>query len=198
MLISISAFGKIQKSAIQAEPIHDSESQKILDTINANLAKITDMKVGFRQQYENKSETGHAEFKRNHGIYIHYDTMPVTLVTNKDVTIYYDSKLDQKSEIPTKDSATKIFTGITQIDDQMFNIISVSENKEAYYIKTTIKRMKAEGIITMYFSKSDTLLRRIDIQTPDNKSMRIDIYSHKFDTISPERFKTINIKDKMV
>lgn len=178
-----------------AQPQEHKQSQKILDKINAGIVNITDMKVSFRQKYDDQTETGHAEFKRNHGIYIHYDTMPVTLMTNKDVTVYYDSKMDQKSEIPTKDSATKIFTGTTRIDNQMFDIISTDENEEAYSVKATVKRMKSEGIITMYFSKTDMLPRRIDIQTPEEKTMRIDLYSHKFETVSPERFKTINIKD---
>jgi outer membrane lipoprotein-sorting protein len=169
---------------------------EILAEINGGLAKITDMKIGFRQSVEGKAENGFAEFKSGHGIFIKYKTMPITLLANKDITVYYDSKMDEKSEIPTKDSATKIFTGLTQIDDKMFDIISVSETNEAYSVVAVVKKMKAEGIITMYFSKSDLLIRRVDIDSPQSEKLRIDIFSHNFETVSVERFKAINIKNE--
>jgi len=173
------------------------KSQEILRVINEGLAKITDMKVGFRQKFGDKMETGYAEFKSGHGIYIKYESMPITLLTNKDITVYYDAKMEQKSEVPTKDSATKIFTGVTQIDDKMFDIVSVSETDEAYSVVATVKRLKSEGMITMYFSKSDVLLRRVDIKSPDEQVMRVDIYSHNFSAVSSERFKAINVTKKI-
>lgn len=183
-----SAFAKKHESKGLSE-----KSRKILAEINQSLGKISEMRVGFRQVFEGKSETGYAEFKKDYGIFIKYQSMPITLLTNKDVTVYYDAKMNQKSELPTKDSATKIFTGHAKIDESIFDIQSISEDGEAYSVVATVKRMKSEGLITMYFSKSDMLLRRVDIKSPEGSVMRVDIYSHVFEAISPERFKAINI-----
>lgn len=171
-----------------------AKSKKILAKINESLTNISDMKVGFRQVFQENEETGYAEFKKDFGIFIKYKTMPVTLLANKDITVYFDSKMEQKSELPTQNSATQIFTGNLQINEEMFDIISVKENREAYFITATVKRMKAEGLITMYFSKKDILLRRVDIKNAEGNVLRVDLYSHTFNSISPERFKAINIE----
>ena len=189
-------FAFAKKSEKNDRTVSIKRQAEILTEINGGLAKITDMKIGFRQSVEGKVENGFAEFKSGHGIFIKYQNMPITLLSNKDITVYYDSKMEQKSEIPTKDSATKIFTGTMQIDEKMFDIVSVAETNEAYSVVAIVKRMKAEGVITMYFSKSDLLLRRVDINSPQNEKLRIDIFSHNFESVSVERFKAINIKNE--
>ena len=165
-----------------------------LEKINAELKKLENITVDFRQMQDGKSETGSIYFKKNQGLYLKYKNQPVTLLVTKSTTTYYDSKLDQKSQVPTQNSASKIFVSTLEINNNLFDIHSVENVGEATKIVANVKGMKDEGFFTMYFSKSDNILRRVDIESVDGKDkVRIDLYSHSFGKISNERFKSINI-----
>ncbi len=162
--------------------------------INAKLREISSARFEFQQTGAGKTEKGVIFYKKNYGLFMKYHTMPVTVLVNDGVTTYYDSKLEQKSQMPTQKSAAKIFTAPLEIGGDLFEIEKIEELPEAILIRATIKNLKNEGIFSMYFSKTDFVLRRIDIESPEtHEKSRVDLHSYSFVKISNERFKTINI-----
>ena len=163
--------------------------------INAKLRDTHSIKVDFRQNIDGKVEKGVIFYKKDHGLLMKYNTMPVTILVTNTVTTYYDSKLEQKSQIPTQKSAARIFTSQLEINNSTFDIEKIEELPEAIVVRATIKNLKNEGIFSMYFSKTDFILRRVDIESPEtHEKNRIDLHSHSFAKISNERFKSINIE----
>ena len=171
------------------------EGNVYIAQINAKLREISNIKMEFRQNIGNKVEKGIIFYKKDHGLFMQYQTMPVSiLVTNMAIT-YYDSKLEQKSQIPTQKSAARIFTSQLEINNNAFDIQKIEELPEAIVVRASIKNLKNEGIFSMYFSKTDFLLRRVDVESPEtHETNRIDLYSYSFAKISDERFKSINIE----
>ena len=163
--------------------------------INAKLREISNARVEFRQNINGKTEKGIILYKKDHGLFMKYQTMPVSILVTNMATTYYDSKLEQKSQIPTQKSAARIFTSQLEINNNTFDIQKIEELPEAIVVRASIKNLKNEGIFSMYFSKTDLLLRRVDIESPENhEKNRIDLYSYSFAQISDERFKSINIE----
>lgn len=171
------------------------EGNLYIAQINAKLREISNIKMEFRQNIGGKTEKGVILYKKDHGLFMQYQTMPVSiLVTNMAIT-YYDSKLEQKSQIPTQKSAARIFTSQLEINNNAFDIQKIEELPEAIVVHASIKNLKNEGIFSMYFSKTDFLLRRVDVESPEtHEKNRIDLYSYSFAKISDERFKSINIE----
>ncbi len=182
--------------------LHFSANAKInpegnpqISQINAKLHDITNLKVEFRNEVDGVVEKGVIFYKKDQGLFMKYHTMPVTILVTKSVVTYYDSKLDQKSHIPTQKSAARIFTSLLEINNNTFDILKIETLPEAVVVRATIKNLKDEGVFSMYFSRSDFMLRRVDIESPDSHDKnRIDLYSYTFPSISNERFKSINIE----
>jgi outer membrane lipoprotein-sorting protein len=167
--------------------------------INRELRNINSLKANFRQVYGKDVETGAIFFKKNQGLFVHYNTTPISILVNKSAVTYYDSKLDQKSQIPTKESASGVFVETLEITEKKFDILNIKELDEAVVIVASLKEKKSEGIFTMYFSKKDYTLRRLDIESPeDGGIVQIDIFSHSNEKISNERFKSINIEKSSI
>lgn len=185
-------------SYAQSAPTQTTIAENNIAKINESLAKIQFLTVGFRQSYKEgdtpQTQTGTAYFKQNEGVFIKYNEMPVSVLINKNTVTYFDSKLNQKSQIPTKDSAAKILTITPEINTKMFDIKSTQELDEAIMVELSPKGLKDEGNFKLYFSKNDLILRRVDIISVDGDSFRMDLFSHNFKPISQERFKAINIE----
>lgn len=160
--------------------------------INNVLKKYSSLKVGFRQTFKDETQEGSIFYKKNRGLYVEYTSSPLYILVNEGAVTYYDSKLDQKSQIPTKDSASSIFLGQLDINEKNFNIKNIQELDDAVIITANIPEKKDEGDFAMYFSKKDYILRRIDISSND-ETVRIDLFSHNNTQVSDERFKSINI-----
>ena len=170
-----------------------------LIAINKELQSINSLKANFRQMYGEDMETGTIFFKKKQGLFVHYNTTPISILVNKSAVTYYDSKLDQKSQIPTKESASEVFVETLGITEKKFDILDIKELDEAVVIVGSLKKRKSEGVFTMYFSKKDYTLRRLDIKSPEDDSIvRIDIFSHSGEKISNERFKAINIEKSSI
>ena len=170
------------------------EGNMYIAQINAKLKEISNIKAEFRQTVDGKVEKGVIFYKKDHGLLMKYHTMPVTILVTNAVTTYYDSKLEQKSQIPTQKSAARIFTSQLELNSKTFDIEKIEELPEAIIVRATIKNLKNEGIFSMYFSKTDFILRRVDIESPEtHEKNRIDLHSHSFVDISDDRFKSINI-----
>lgn len=170
------------------------EGNLYIAQINAKLREVSNIKAEFRQNVDGNVEKGMIFYKKDHGLLMRYQSIPVTILVTNAVTTYYDSKLEQKSQIPTQKSAARIFTSQLEINNNTFDIEKIEVLPEAIVVRATIKNLKNEGIFSMYFSKTDFLLRRVDIESPENhQKNRIDLYSYSFANISDERFKSINI-----
>lgn len=171
------------------------EGNLYITQINAKLREISNAKVEFRQNINGKTEKGVIFYKKDRGLFMKYQTMPVSILVTNIATTYYDSKLEQKSQIPTQKSAARIFTSQLEINNNTFDIQKIEELPEAIVVRASIKNLKNEGIFSMYFSKTDFLLRRVDIESPEtHEKNRIDLYSYSFAQISDEKFKSINIE----
>ena len=162
--------------------------------INKKLAETTNVKVKFRQVFNAEAETGTIYFSKNKGLFIKYETKPISILVNKTSVVYYDSRLNQKSQIPTKESASEIFIKTLEISDRDFDIKKVEKIDGVIKIVATSKKNQSEGEFTMYFTE-DCILRRVDITSLDgSETARTDLYSHEYEKISSERFKAINIE----
>lgn len=171
------------------------EGNLYIAQINAKLREISNVKMEFRQTVDGKTEKGVIFYKKDRGLFMKYQTMPVSVLVTNMATTYYDSKLEQKSQIPTQKSAARIFTSQLEINNNTFDIEQIEELPEAIVVRASIKNLKNEGIFSMYFSKTDFVLRRVDIESPEtHEKNRIDLYSYSFAKISDERFKSINIE----
>ena len=187
ILFQISAYAKITP-----------EGNPHITQINAKLREITNMKVEFRNEVDGTMEKGVIFYKKDQGLFMKYHTMPVTILVTKSVVTYYDSKLEQKSHIPTQKSAARIFTSLLEINNNTFDIQKIETLPEAIVVRATIKNLEDEGVFAMYFSKNDYMLRRVDISSPESHDTnRIDLYSYSFPNISNERFKSINIEKNL-
>ena len=163
--------------------------------INAKLREISNARVEFRQNIGGKLEKGVILYKKDRGVFMQYKTMPVSILVTNMATTYYDSKLEQKSQIPTQKSAARIFTSQLEINSNTFDIEKIEELPEAIVVRASIKNLKNEGIFSIYFSKTDYMLRRIDIESLEtHEKNRIDLHSYSFANISDDRFKSINIE----
>ncbi len=172
----------------------DLFQNKYILEINKSLKSITSQTVKFRQTYKEKEEVGEIYYKKNKGLFVKYKTSPVTILVNQNSVTYYDSKLNQKSQIPTKDSASEIFINPLQINSNNFDLQSVEDLGEAIKITAIPRKRKDEGIFIMYFSKKDNILRRVDVkQFEEDSLVRVDLHSHHYKSISNERFKATNI-----
>lgn len=175
-----------------------ADDEGLLEKINKKLADMQFLTVKFKQSYKEsgtkKTQTGTIYFKQNEGLLVKYNEMPVAILINKNTITYFDSLLNQKSQIPTKDSAVKILTIKPEINKDFFEIKSVNELDEAIVVDLTAKEQRDDGDFTLYFSKNDFILRRLDIKSSDNEVFRMDLFSHDFSAIPKERFKAINIE----
>jgi outer membrane lipoprotein-sorting protein len=170
-----------------------------ITAINRELRSIGSLKANFRQVYGEDMETGVIFFKKKQGLFVHYNTTPIRILVNKSAVTYYDSKLDQKSQIPTKESASSVFIETLEITEKKFDILDIKELDEAVAVVASLKEKKSEGTFTMYFSKKDYTLRRLDIKSPeDGGIVQIDIFSHSDEKISNERFQSINIEKSSI
>lgn len=174
------------------------EGNPYITQINAKLRDITNLKVEFRNEIDGVVEKGVIFYKKDQGLFMKYHTMPISILVNKSVVTYYDSKLEQKSHMPTQKSAARIFTSLLEINNNTFDIEKIETLPEAIVVRATIKNLKEEGVFSMYFSRSDFMLRRVDIESPDSHDKnRIDLHSYSFPNISNERFKSINIEKNL-
>ena len=170
---------------------------EILSQINKNLKNIESLTAQFRQDSQQQTQHGTIYFKQNEGILIKYQSQPISILLNKNTITYYDSKLNQKSQIPTKNSATKIFTQSLKISQNQFNIEEISQENEITSISLAFKNSPEEGKFKVYLS-NNSLPRKIIITSPENETITIDIYSHSTKKISPNRFKAINIEKNTI
>lgn len=177
----------------------DFSQNKYVIKINKALAKVSHLTVKFRQSAGSATERGTMYYAKNVGLIAKYETIPVSILVNKSAITYYDSSLDQKSQLPTKESASEIFTKPLELSSKDFTIQSVEKIDGAVKVVAFSKKNKAEGEFTMYFSEGDYTLRRVDIASLDGgEAIKIDLYSHDYSKISAERFKAVNIEKSEV
>lgn len=176
------------------------DTQEKVDTINAKLANATDIKCNISHIGDKAIEMGTIEFKMKYGVFIKYSTQPIVFLMTPSTTTYYDYKLDQKSEQKTHSDFKKIFENSLKITEENFEITKVEDGAKNI---TVIAQFKTNGNviddskISMLFNKEALTLLQIKAKH-DKNSPEITIENCKFDiTISPERFKSININQSI-
>ncbi len=148
------------------------------------LQKLTSLQANFMQSAPNGDiSSGKFFLKRPGKMRWQYDApTPILMVSDGSVMTYYDSELDQVTDLPIDDS----LAGFLAQKDIKFNskaiqIEEASQQNSIIRIRITQTDKKADGELTMEFSDSPLQLRNLILKDAQAQTTNISLSDAKFD-----------------
>jgi outer membrane lipoprotein-sorting protein len=139
--------------------------------LNAFLESIKTAKGEFEQTFQNKKARGNFAIEMPGKFKLEYygNVIPISMVVNNEVFIYYDRELDQKTQLSTPKTIASLFLrkNLSLLDSDI-KVLSFKHQMEGYIVEFEKKSSPKEGKFVAYLRKNpDITLEKLEIISPE-------------------------------
>ncbi len=170
-------------------PAAAQDQKLILAQVEMYLEKLTTIKADFVQIAPNgELVSGVFYLKRPGKMRWEYDPpVPVVMVSNGKFLRYYDSELDQISDIPLDDTlAGFLAKDDISFDPKVINVLEANSQDKALRVKIEMAGKKDDGNLTMEFEEGPMRLRNLILVDSQGKQTNISLNNAKYGISLPD------------